>query len=557
MVRQDSKPKLREMAGLRKLMARRTLLSALSATMAFSLLTACASKEGSGSGASAAPADKGQAATASAPKEQVTLKVEVFDRGNSPAGMTVTDNLMTKWIQQNFGDKNNIKLEYVPVPRAQEVDKLNVLMASGDAPDIVFTYDGNLTYKYASQGGLTDLGKLVDQYGPDLKKYLGDATLAYGKFDNVQYAIPAKRSYLGKYSSMIRQDWLDKLGLPAPKTTDEVYNTLKAFKEKDPAGNGQTIPLGFGLFEASYEPIIYSFIKSNMTDEERFTLTQRFGSSDQPVTWPGHKDAVKFLNKLYNEGLMSPDFALDKDKKKLKQDVMTGKVGMYAEDAGGSYAAAGDTVYLNLQQNVPGAKLTPIDPYTNDQGKHAKPSYQPNGMYIMVPKSSKHAAEAVKYLNWMSQNDVMMHILYGVEGTNYNLVDGVPAIINNDNTKQLLFNPGDMEIVANGMDFGDMNKNLTAMALSAAEQYRKDAAIAYKNGLTDGIPQMPLPHPMASEVKYTKALKDKYQELLVKSIIAKPADFDKTYDAALKDYMDNGGNDIAKERKDLWQQMKK
>lgn len=52
-------------------------------------------------------------------------------------------------MQEKFGNPNNIKLEYVPVPRAQEVQKLNVLMASGgDAPDIVFTYDSNLVYNY-------------------------------------------------------------------------------------------------------------------------------------------------------------------------------------------------------------------------------------------------------------------------------------------------------------------------------------------------------------------------------------------------------------------------
>jgi putative aldouronate transport system substrate-binding protein len=540
------------MAGLRKTAMKRTLPAALSAALAFGLLTACASKEGTNT---ANTGNQGKTDSASAPKEAVTLKVEVFDRGNSPAGMTVTNNLMTKWVQQTFGDPNNIKLEYVPVPRSQEVDKLNVLMASGDAPDIVFTYDSNLVYKYAQQGGLTDLGKLIDQYGANLKSYLGADTLAYGKFDNVQYAIPAKRVYLGKYSSMIRQDWLDKLNLPVPKTTEDVYKTLKAFKEKDPAGGGQTIPLGFGLFEASYEPVIYSFIK-NMSDEERFTLMQRFGSSDQPVTLPGHKDGVRFLNKLYNEGLMSPDFALDKDKKKLKQDVMTGKVGMYAEDAGQSYQT-GEDVIKNLQTNVPGAKITPIDPYTNEQGKHAKPAYQPAGMFIMVPKTSKHAAEAVKYLNWMAQKDVLITMAYGIEGKNYKMEGGVPTSIDSEDTKNFLYNQGDMCIISNGTDFGDPDKNFKAMTAKLPEAFRNDATIAYKNGLADGIPPILLPRPLQSEVKYTKALKDKYQELLVKSIIAKPADFDKTYDAALQDYMANGGAEIAKERKELYAQMKK
>jgi putative aldouronate transport system substrate-binding protein len=103
-------------------------------------------------------------ANGGASKEKVTLKVEVFDRGNSPAGSTITDNYMTDFIQKNFGDPSNINMEFVPVPRSEEVEKLNVLMASGsNVPDIVFTYDPNTFNRYAKQGGLTDLGPLLNE----------------------------------------------------------------------------------------------------------------------------------------------------------------------------------------------------------------------------------------------------------------------------------------------------------------------------------------------------------------------------------------------------------
>ena len=42
-------------------------------------------------------------------------------------------------------------------------------------------------------------------------------------------------------------------------------------------------------------------------------------------------------------------------------------------------------------ENQPDAKLEPIDPFTNSEGKRAKPEYAPNGMYIMIPKTSGHA----------------------------------------------------------------------------------------------------------------------------------------------------------------------
>ncbi|UUZ91514.1 extracellular solute-binding protein [Paenibacillus sp. P25] len=243
-----------------------------------SVLSACSSSTGNSGGQTGKEAGSSE-------KKPVTIKVEVFDRGNSPAGKSVTNNYLTKYVEDNFTKKTNIKVEFVPVPRSQEVEKLNVLMASGDAPDIVFTYDSNVIYRYVQQGGVAEIGALLDQYGSNLKAYLGKDTLAYGTYDGKQYAIPGKRVYLGKYSSEIRQDWLDKLGLPVPKTTDEVYQTLKAFKEKKPGGD-QTIPLGFSLTNASYEPIIWSFIKK-VSEEERYTLTQRLGSSEYTPLFAG------------------------------------------------------------------------------------------------------------------------------------------------------------------------------------------------------------------------------------------------------------------------------
>jgi putative aldouronate transport system substrate-binding protein len=529
---------------------KRTAFSVLTVLIVFSLLMGCASNNEATN-----TATEKETAQAPATKDPVTIKVEVFDRGNSPTGSTVTNNYLTKYVKDNFTAKTNITVEYVPVPRSQEQEKLNVLMASGDAPDLVFTYDTNTVYKYVQQGGLTDLTKVLDEHGTDLKTFLGKDTLAYGLFDNTQYAIPAKRVYLGKYSSMVRQDWLDKLGVVAPKTTDEVYNMLKAFKEKDPGGLGdKTIPLGFSLTPASYEPIIYSFLQKT-TEEQNYTLIQTI-TRENVLLLPGHKEGVQFLNKLYNEGLISQDFALDIDRKKLDQDIVTGKVGIYSEDAGQTYESSDSKINV-LQKSIATAKLTPVDAYSNEEGKHLKPSYAPSGIYLFVPKASKYAAEVVQYLDWLSQDDVMMAMKFGVEGENYKLVDGIPMREENESTKNKLYNTGDMYMISNGTDFGDPEKNKKGMTFNFPEAQRADAAIAYENGLQDGIVPLRFDHPIEAEAKYGKALKDKYEQLLVKSIMTKPADFSKVYDDQLKDYMANGGEQIVKERTEAYQAMKK
>lgn len=73
------------------------------------VLSGCSS--GSGSSTNASDGDSG-----SNDGKQVTLKVEIFDRGNTPKPYTITDSYLTRYIQDNFGTPNNIKMEFVPVP---------------------------------------------------------------------------------------------------------------------------------------------------------------------------------------------------------------------------------------------------------------------------------------------------------------------------------------------------------------------------------------------------------------------------------------------------------
>ena len=95
--------------------------------------------------------------------EPITLKVSVFDRGNT-GGTAADDNHWTKWIQENFGDPRNIKIEWVVIPRSEEVPKLATLMMDeASCPDICFTYTESVVTDYVNQGGVTVDGvKITD-----------------------------------------------------------------------------------------------------------------------------------------------------------------------------------------------------------------------------------------------------------------------------------------------------------------------------------------------------------------------------------------------------------
>lgn len=511
---------------------------ALTMVMAVTLLAGCSSSSEQGT------ADNGSSG------DRVTLKVEIFDRGNSPAPQTITSNYLQKLVQERFGDPNNIDVQFVPIQRSEEVTKLNVLMASNtDVPDIVFVYDSSVFYRYAQQGGLTDVGELLDQYGPNLKKFLGEDTLKFGQVEGQQFAIPGKRAITGRYSSYIRQDWLDKLGLPVPKTTDELYTTLKAFKEKDPGQLGsKNIPMGMALAPAQFETLIYSFIKPVSGD---LTYGQRY---ELPLH-EGFKDAMQFLNKLYNEGLISKDFSLDEDKAQLAKDIQNGNTGYWSEDVDAMFYA--DGTIDNLKKNVPDSKVLPVDVYTNPNAdnKHIKSRYGTNGMYIMIPKSSKRAVEAVKYLDWMASDNNLRDIYSGVEGENYELVDGIPVVKEDasQEARDRLFNAGDMAIISNGKNIGDQATNEKAWIMGFPERNQGLLRQSIDIANTDTVGPIIFDKPIQAEMKYSTALKDKLNVIIVKTAMAKPSEFEAVYEQEMNDYMSLGGADLKKELEEALQ----
>ncbi|MGE5631803.1 MAG: extracellular solute-binding protein [Caulobacteraceae bacterium] len=515
--------------------------------MLLGIFTACGSSQGS-SNTQASDASKAQTAATTAPKgPPVELTVEVFDRA-TPGQTPVDNNYWTKWIQEKFGTPNNINLKFVPCPRSQEVEKLNVWMAAGQAPDLSLTYDVNVVYNYYKNGGLAELTDALNQNGPQLKEYLKD-TLSYGQYDGKQYAIPAKRVMQAQFGTFIRKDWLDKLGLAMPQTTEEFYNVLKAFKEKNPGKVDKVVPLsmtndvrwvGQGWFESFMEP---------MTDEEKYV--------NQYLFLKGYKEGARFLNKMYNEGLISPEFALDKDGKMSDQDITRGVVGAYQSNYDFAMRVVPGHI-TNLKKNVPDAQLVPCDPFTNKYtGKHQKRNYDPTGIRIIVPKSSKHVNEAIKYLNWMANKDVIFFLQNGNEGIGHTLVNGLPKVLA-PKGEQMFDSPQNIDytLILNGIDLGTKEQNIKVNAMSYPG-YEDLYESAVKFATTDAYVMPTLPVPVDADAKYGKTLLEKEKEIYAKAITAKPADFDKVWDSQLQEYLKMGGQEVIDQRRAAWKEAHK
>lgn len=322
-------------------------------------------------------------------------------------------------------EETNIKLVGVASQnQSDEVQGYNLMLSSGSLPDIIAYERVSDFENLGMEGGLIPLEDLIDKYAPNLKKffeenprYKKDAIAADGHI----YIIPNYNDYFNLKTTQgyyIRKDWLKKLNLKEPKTVDELYKTLVAFRDKDPNGNGKKdeVPL---------------FLRGNITRKIMMGLADIFKVS---VVWYDDKGMPKFgpaqqeykeamiqLAKWYKEGL-------------IDKEVFTRGMGsrdyMLSNDLGGftnDWFSSTGSYNDKLASKIPGfdfSVMLPPEYKGNNKTLFVRPTYM-GGWGIT--SSAKNPIELIKYFDfWYSEAGRRLWN-FGVEGQDYNMVDGKPV----------------------------------------------------------------------------------------------------------------------------------
>lgn len=480
----------------------------------------------------------------------VTLKISVFDRGVT--GQTPVDNnYWTDWIQENFGNPRNINLQWVVIPRSEEVAKLNTLMASGEAADICFTYSEPVITNFVKQGGLVELTDLIDKHGPNIKAYLGEELLKYGIFEGGQYAIPAKRVVLATQGMFIRSDWVEKLGMEMPTTKQEFYELLVAFRDNDMNGDGDPdneIPYAFNNNLTSHDQLMLSFLKD---------LSPKTLATVPDICRDGYEDYVLFLNKLYHEGLVTKDFAMDKSDLQW-QSVTSGIAGGYTYNYDHPIRVS-PGILASLQANEPDAMLRPLNCFESvtDPSKYYHGMYAPNGIFTFVPVFAKNPEAAIMYLDWLCQYDVLYFLQNGVEGKHYKLNEqGVPLLLDvADETKFNSMQNIDYTLLTNGQEFKDESLRIAAQAASYQgyeELFEEEYIVGNTDPLTTNFHFDVI---LEADSQYATYLSEFKLELLTKAVMASPEECLNVFYKLREQYMEEGGQAVMEEKIAAWEKM--
>lgn len=493
--------------------------------------------------------------TAFAESDWATLRIETYDR--SVAGFNVADCMQLHYAQEKFGDPNKIKLEFVPVSRWDEGEILTTQMAGGTAPDICLTYNGDLVNQYIDMGGILAVDNLLNEYGPNLKAFLGDELLTYGQHDpdkdgvKEQYVLPARRISVANVGNFIRGDWLAALNMEKPATIEEFEAYLRAAKEAK-LGGDNTMPFDFDMYEADplYNVKRYTdaFVDFSKVSEEDW-----FAYSANHEMLPGAKDAYRWLNKLYNEGLISENFAIDDD---TQHDayLVQGNFGFFSQQPDQPWRT--DKNYQKeLETNVPGAYWTSVNCFKNTyDGKTYHDLYAPNGLSIIIPAwvSEQTAINAIKYLDWMAQPENMFFMQNGTEGKNYLALneEGIPVQIQSTDVVEDAYkmHATDICFISNGLFYGSDEKNAAALAIPFTG-YEEEVKASYADALTDTWTQASFSVMIQADTDFGAMVKSKQGEFLVNVVTCAPDQFDATFDTFIQAILDAGAEEIIAERR--------
>ncbi|QHQ59831.1 extracellular solute-binding protein [Anaerocolumna sedimenticola] len=484
--------------------------------------------------ATTAPTDNGEA-----PEE---ISVMVWDRGNAAPNTTSTDNALTKWIQEQVLQACNVKVNFVSVPRSGSDDKLNIMMAGGTAPDIVFTYSQNLYGSYVTSNGLADLTDAYANNGSTIKNNIGDIQYM-GQMDGKQYAIMKRRGQqVPRHVSYIRKDWLDKLGMEVPKTKEELFTALRAFKEKNPGNVDNVIPWAMGGTtdtEKFYLNFIGSYVPE-LSEKDAYIYSENF-----KIFAPGAVDGLKQMNQLYNEGLITNNFATDTTNDIFKQDMCAGNVGFTLDDATNIF----DYIPV-LKTNVVDAKFVPLMCFDTPEGSYINPTEPLFGMFIMVPATGSDKVDAcMKYLNWQADPAVAENIEFTPD---HKVSDeGVPQSLTEDElyAKGYPGTTADLNIVNQHFTYVD-NKEAVISSWTATLSWEDKEWFTnlYDVENTNQYVYPTFPAVLESEATYLSNVKVMAIEYVYKLISCDPSKFDSLQKSEYDKILNTGLSKILEER---------
>lgn len=348
----------------------------------------------------------------------------VTEAGPPPADWPV----LTK-IKDELGI--NLVLTALPSAENDQDQKINAAGAANELPDL-FMVRRPVWLHLIEQGLLADVNDMYAKM-PNRKTHYNEDSIAFTTVDGKSYGLASPGSIAKNEGLLIRKDWLDKLGLKVPTTTDELMKVMTAFTTQDPDGNGKNDTYGYGAFIEIHdieeglgrrmEPIMGAF-GANGT----WNLSKK--NAGLKVFQPEYYEALSYVKEMCDKKVIDPNW-LSYKKDDFRAAWKQGRFGIMREQ---NAAFAAKANYGPFDKNFPNGNWVIMDPVKGPKGKAAIGTFTTNYRIYAVSATAAEQGKKdaiAKLLNWMSSDEGYYLLGWGQEGVNFvKDANGVPNTSN-------------------------------------------------------------------------------------------------------------------------------
>lgn len=366
----------------------------------------------------------------------------------------------------------NVTFDFQMISSSAYSEKVNLVLATGEYPDIMYASPDSMA-QYYDANVVQELTEIIPEKIPNFLTACETASSSYLKNikdDSGRYWYLTKIEY-SNYNLFpyLNQDWLDEVGMEVPATIDELYDVLVAFKELK---GDDAIIWTSGPWTGNYIwPTVLEYFGARNWWMHEEIGTYVYGPYERADNL---KDALAFMNKCWNEGLMDPDW-MSRDDDSINAKINSGEVGFFITygDNGNTWGPGGTA----------GVNYTMPGPFTTENGDpYVEPTTMIGGYYyIMAGIEPEKLDKICEVMNYIYSDEGILLMSYGEEGVTYTLDgDGNPVFTDLvlkhelggvNGRRQFGVNPGPFPHVSTGDAWGQIVGDVSNQALLKHEKY--------------------------------------------------------------------------------------
>ena len=406
-------------------MKRKVVSLMLVSAMVAGMLAGCGSDSGSSKGGSST--ETGSAAEASSSGETADDKSPItFEYFNADGKNGNWDNPVAKAITEATGV--TLDVSYPVASQGDAKEDVALMIANDEYPDMIYA-KGSATDLYQA-GALIDMTDLIEKYGPNIKKMYGAEMekLKWSQDDpgiyQLSYAGVNQKTLTTGGSCQIQWAALKENDYKYPKTLDEYEKMIKSYLAAHPKTDDGLDMIGITMSASDWHWMITlgnpaGLIADASPDNGQWIIDDEYNVHYKHVT-DEEKEYFKWLCRMYNEGILDPNFATQTDDDYIAK-VASGRV-VAITDAEWHYSQCEATLVADgkVDQTYVGLPVT----LREDQVEKAL-LYQGTtvGWGIGITKSCEDPVRAIKFLDYLCSDEGQILYHWGIEGENYFLDD--------------------------------------------------------------------------------------------------------------------------------------